>query len=370
MYARTPHGHGPALSVSTSANEQGATRSNGRSWWKLIPGFAISAFFLWRTLRAIRLDRLHSLRLVHPLMLLAALLFIAAGYSLRAYRWWCMLRRSHHPKYGACFRILFTSLAANNFLPFRIGDFMRIFAYAGDVNASSSTVLSTVILERLLDICGLLVFLVASLWGAASQLPPVPLHGGHISVLRLAEVLLVPASLGLGLLLFGTRALQAITNAVVQGLPSGPRTEKMQHWALLLFDAVLHLTFLERLWLLALTGGAWLLEGFNFVSCEKMIGLQSGPRGPWVALAFSNLSFLLPSAPGGIGPFELTAKMGMQSQGTPAADAAIYAVLVHVIVFVSITLVGGIAFVLHRAHRKALGTPIAEDLAALPTEMP
>ncbi len=60
-------------------------------------------------------------------------------------------------------RVFLTSLAANNMLPLRIGDVMRIFTYAADLNATPSMILSTVILEKLLDMFSLVVLLVVTL---------------------------------------------------------------------------------------------------------------------------------------------------------------------------------------------------------------
>ncbi len=342
-----------------------ASQGTSRNAWKLIPGFAISGYFLWNTLRSIRLDRLHALRVVHPVWLVGIVAAVCASYTLRAYRWWFVMR-GNHARFGACFRVLLTSLAANNILPFRIGDFMRIFAYAPDVNAPSSTVLSTVILERLLDIFMLLLFLVVTLLGVSVPLAPVTVHGHSFSVIHVAGAVLVVAGLGLGLLLFGTRLLHRVTEWLVTRYGNGPRTRKMSEWALLLFDAVLRLSFAGRLWLLVVTAVVWFCEGMIFVSTAQVIGLASGPRGPWLAEALSNLSFLVPSAPGGIGPFEASAKLAMQSQGVDAGGAAVYALLVHVVVFFAVTSVGGIAFLMHRKERGAATKPLAEDLAALP----
>ncbi len=339
--------------------------SESRSYWKLIPGFAISAYFLWRTLASIRLDRLRSMHLVHPAWVVLVVLAVSSGYTLRAYRWWFMLRRNQ-ASFGASFRVLLTSLAANNILPFRIGDFMRIFAYASDVNAPSSTVLSTVLLERLLDIFMLLLFLVMALQGLESRFAPVAWHGHSFGVLHLAGLVLILAAIGLGLLLFGTRLLHGITEKLVKRYGMHERTLKIGEWALLLFDAVLHLSFFGRIWLLIVSVLVWAFECLIFVATAQAIGMNSGPRGPWLAAILSNLSFLLPSAPGGIGPFEASAKIAMQSQGADAAGAAIYALLVHVVVFFAVTGVGGIAFLLHLSRRGSLTQPLAQDLAALP----
>jgi uncharacterized protein (TIRG00374 family) len=347
---------------------QNEKNSNTRKYWKLIPGFAISGYFLWRVLRDLKVDRLHAMRLSHPIWIAVFVAFIVGDYALRGYRWWYMLRPVK-ASYVACVRVLLTSLAANNILPFRIGDFMRIFAYAPDVNAPSSTVLSTVLLERLLDIFMLFVFLVLGLYGADAGFPRHIIHGHSFGVEQLAIILLTVAAIGLGLLLFGTRLLQRITNSLVRRYGSHPRTQKLGEWAVLLFDAVLHLTFVGRVWLLVITAFVWFCESVVFLSAAKMVGILSGPRGPWLAASLSNLSFMLPSAPGGIGPFEGSAKLSMQSQGATADDAALFALLVHVLIWFAITAVGGIGFLVHRAARGAMSKPLAQELAAVPVEL-
>ena len=366
------HDGGFCHASSTTCPERcrlsGSPSHSARNLWKLIPGFGISAFFLWRVLRALNMDRLRSMRLVHPAWIAVLVFFFLADYGLRGYRWWFMLR-SVKARLGACMRVLMTSLAANNILPFRIGDFMRIFAYAPDVNAPSSTVLSTVLLERLLDIFMLFAFLVVGLHGADANFPPVAVRGHSYGVLRLAEFILVVAALGLGLLLFGTALLHRITKKLVAKFGQHPRTHKLGEWSVLLFDAVLHLSFAGRVWLLVVTAMVWASESMVFVSFAKMIAIPSLPRGPWIAAALSNLSFLLPSAPGGIGPFEASGKVAMQSQGAIASDAALYALLVHVVTFVAITAIGGIAFLVHRTARKGENKPLTEDLAALPSDL-
>ena len=123
----------------------------GRSLWKTVPGLLISAFFLWYTFRNISFAEIRALRLVAPMWIAGVLAFTAASYTLRCVRWTRMMR-STGARFGVCARVLMTSLAANNILPFRIGDVMRIFTYAPDLGAAPSAILSTVILEKLLDV--------------------------------------------------------------------------------------------------------------------------------------------------------------------------------------------------------------------------
>ena len=152
---------------------------------------------------------------------------------------------------------------------------------------------------------------------------------------------------------------------IIARFGKGPRATKLAEWAALLFDAVLKLSFAGRVWLLVLTAGVWTCESMVFVSCARIVGAMRGPRGPWLAAALSNLSFLIPSAPGGIGPFEASAKVAMQSQGALASDAALYALLVHVIIFFAISAVGGAGMIVHRVRRSGV-TKLIEEAAEAP----
>ena len=346
------------------------SKNRKREIWKLIPGFAISGFFLWRTIRSIHYDDLRSMHVVHPVWIAVMTLFLLASYTLRIYRWWFMLRRSGAAGFGVCSRVLLTSFAANNVLPFRIGDFLRVFTYAGDLNASSSTILSTVILERLLDIFTLLLFLVALLVGSAHALPPVVMRGHELNVLHFAEPVLLLCAMGLVLLLFGAPLLQRIVEALVRRMPQGARAEKVQRWALLLFDAVLKLSFAGRVLLLVSSVTIWLCEGMIFVSISRMLAIDVLPRGPWLAVALSNLGFLIPSSPGAIGVYESFCKAAMTSQGAAPGISGLYGILVHVVVFFSVTIAGGVAFLAHRVARGPASRPLRDDLADLPSDLP
>jgi uncharacterized membrane protein YbhN (UPF0104 family) len=146
------------------------TREKRLSLLKTLPGLAISGFFIWWTYirvgangkRGFDPEAFHGLRIVSAPWLLAVLVFSVTGYTIRCYRAWSMLRPVG-ARFSVCSRVFMTSLAANNVLPLRIGDVMRIFTYAGDMNATPSMVLSTVILEKLLDVFTLAALFVGTM---------------------------------------------------------------------------------------------------------------------------------------------------------------------------------------------------------------
>ena len=54
---------------------------------------------------------------------------------------------------------MFASVAANNVLPFRAGDLLRTFGFNKRLSISSATSLTTLIVERLLDLLMVIFFL-------------------------------------------------------------------------------------------------------------------------------------------------------------------------------------------------------------------
>lgn len=334
--------------------------SHGRNILKTLPGLAVSAFFLWLTFRKVSFHALMSLHLVSPIWIAGIAVFMFAGYTLRVHRWYRMLQSSCQPKFSACARVLMTSFAANNILPFRIGDLMRVFTYASDLKASTSTILSTVILERVLDIFTLVLFLVATIW-----------HGTHLPfphIRRVAVSMLAAASAGLLILLLGAKTLESPLRRLLAMLPQSPKFQKVEEWLFLALDAIRNIGVFGTLLLLAESIVIWSCEGMIFVSCARLLGVDVHFLAPWQALVLSNLSYMLPSTPGAIGTFEYFAKIAMTTHHVPETLAALYAVLVHVVILSAITAVGGIYFLVHRYHMSTRASLI-EEIETLPESL-
>src|SRR5258705_73582 len=205
-----------------------ATTSN-RNLLKTVPGLLISGFFLWYTFRGISFNQILALRAVHPAWILGVLGFTAASYTLRCVRWSQMMprmQRSIRTHFLVCARVLMTSMAANNILPLRIGDVMRIFTYAGDLGASPSIILSTVILEKLLDIFVLVLMFVTTVGRVATP---------HLRLI--ANISLGISAIGLLVLLVAARSLQAPIQRLFTRLPVNPKLAKIEHWITLALDA-------------------------------------------------------------------------------------------------------------------------------------
>lgn len=342
------------------------TRERRLSLLKMLPGLAISVFFLWWTYirvgpngkRGFDPEAFHGLHVVSPAWIVGVVAFAVVGYGTRCYRAWAMLK-SAGAKFGVCARVFMTSLAANNVLPLRIGDVMRIFTYASDVNATPSMVLSTVILEKLMD-----VFTLAILFVGTMRV------GGKVSphVQMVAEVGMAVSVVGLLVMVFGAQTLEPVLQRAFAGTQNA-KLKKVEHWLLLALDCVRQIGVAGSLMLVVYSLIAWACECLMYVSMAKVIGLSVAPTGPWQATAEANLSFLIPSSPGGIGPFELACKDAMTRYGASPAASALYGLLIHLWLIVAITAVGGAMFLVHRLHR-ARRKPLLEEIETLPAALP
>jgi uncharacterized protein (TIRG00374 family) len=331
--------------------------SKAKNLLKTLPGLAISAGFLWYTFSKISFADLRAVRLVSPAWVAGVLAFTLASYTLRCVRWTRMMR-STGAKFGVCARVLMTSLAANNILPLRIGDIMRVFTYAGDLGASPSAILSTVILEKLLDIFVLVLLFTLTMGSHASA---------HSKTL--AETLLAISTAGLLVLILGARALKGPLDRFFAKHSSNKKIAKLEHFIMLAVDCLLEIGIVGSLLLLAQSVVIWACEGMIFFSAAQLIGLVTDRTGPWAAVAVANLSYLIPSSPGAIGTLDLAVTEDLAMHGAAAAQAAPFALLVHAWLLISVTGAGGLIFLIHRARRPE-HKPLLEEIETLPDELP
>lgn len=266
--------------------------------------------------------------------------------------------RSIRSHFIVCARVLMTSLAANNILPLRIGDVMRIFTYADDLGASPSVILSTVILEKFLDIFVLVLMFVSTVGRVATP---------HLRLI--AEISLAISAIGLLILLVAARSLQAPIQRLFTRLPANPKLAKIEHWITLALDATGRLGVTGSLLLLIQTVIIWTCEGMIFASAIFLLGIPVDRIAPWLSVSFANLSYLIPSSPGAIGPFELAVKTSLVNHGASMAQAAVFGLAIHAWLLISVTGAGGIIFLAHRI-RIHNTRPLFVEIEELPTELP
>ncbi|MDE1177402.1 MAG: lysylphosphatidylglycerol synthase domain-containing protein [Edaphobacter sp.] len=184
-----------------------------------------------------------------------------------------------------------------------------------------------------------------------------------------ADAAVVISVIGLFVLMFGAAHLEAPFKKLFAALPAHKLVQKLEHWLLMAIETLRQLGIAGSATLLLQSFIVWFCEGMIFVSAARLIGLSTDALGPWEAVSFANLSYMLPSSPGAIGPFEWATKSALVSHGAPQANAAVFGLAIHAWMLVSVTGAGGIIFLLHRI-RTHNHTPLLQEIETLPEELP
>ncbi|MDP2727257.1 MAG: lysylphosphatidylglycerol synthase transmembrane domain-containing protein [Dehalococcoidia bacterium] len=263
------------------------------------------------------------------------------GVWLRAVRWQRLLLPVKAIQARDLFPYTVLGFMANNVLPLRIGELVRAYLLGEKESISKTSILATILVERVLDALTLLFFALV-----ISFLVPLP------DWLRTMVTIAGLAFLGVLVLAvaatFLSGATLALTGVLVRVLPGSwrPRIENLVR---LFLDGLGSLrqgrvlgtvSFLSLLIWLAETG-LFLLVGYGFRLFLPFHAFL-------LTMSAANLGISVPSSQGGIGPFEFLASRTLSLFQVDPNQAVAYAFVVHAAVLVPITLLG--FFYLWREH--------------------
>jgi uncharacterized protein (TIRG00374 family) len=106
-------------------------------------------------------DLWESLKQADYVWLIPAMILTLASLILRAFRWHCLLSPAATTRFTDLFSAINICFMANNFLPARSGEFIRAALIGTKYRVSISTVLATVVLERIFDaMCVMSLFII------------------------------------------------------------------------------------------------------------------------------------------------------------------------------------------------------------------
>lgn len=310
---------------------------------RLAIGISLAALFLWLVFRKVSLQELlNSLHEVNFALMAAALIAFFIGYSCRIERWRLMLTHERSDlDWVGCAGPLMASVAANNVLPFRAGDLLRAFAFNRRLGISAATSVTSLLVERLLDLLMIvtLLGLAFTYFGTGSPQMYLGVGGAFlitgaavISFVLLFPNLFAPMALALGRLValvepqIGQKLLQQIDKcfSALQQMARGPTMIRLVFWSAL----------------------AWICEGLVFWFTAMALPSIQSPAAAWMALPIGTLATVIPSTPGYVGTFDFFTVRAMTSFGNTTPAATAYALLVHALLWLPPTLVGGVYLML------------------------
>jgi glycosyltransferase 2 family protein len=330
-------------------NPARATRSRRRL--RIGVGWVVALVFITLAFRRVSLDAVFSaLTTARTLPLFFALVAVAAGFGMRIVRWWWMLRALEPAlPVRACVRPFLVSIAINNTVPLRVGDVVRAVGFRSALRASAMAVAGTLLVERLLDVVVLLALLFAGLIALGHTVVPRPfvVAGTVVGVL---------AGVGLLSLIFFPALVRRSVTWLIERLPLVPDVVRTRSLRLFeqLFDALLIVRPVGRaLALLAATVVAWGLEGTAYACVAWSLGVDGSLFAPWFALATGTLATMIPSSPGYVGTFDYFAVQGLTAFGASHVVALTFALLIHLLLWLPVTVVGALLLVAPTSRRTA-----------------
>ena len=283
------------------------------------------------------LEHLRNARLVP---LLGAVVLATLTYPLRVVRWQLLLRDVNGRPLPAAplWHAVAIGFMANNILPFRAGELVRLLAATRLARARFSAVLSSVAVERVFD--GLTVVALLSLSLLASDLPPDVAVGG-VSLRHASQVtgLLGAAALAAALLVVAFPV--AAERVVRRLLPAGRLTDRivdliegLRHGlAVLQSPALLAGTIL---WSIVI----WLVNALAFYVAFKAFDIPVGFLGALLLQGILVFGISVQLTPGFLGQFEAAIVAGLALFQIPAGLASSYAIAYHATTFLPIVLLG------------------------------
>lgn len=319
--------------------------------FQFLTGLVLAGVFLWLALRNLSREEItQALADVRWGWALAALAAFFAGYACRIERWKLMLSKDNPGlHWRQCAGPFFACVAANNVLPLRAGDVLRAFAFNARLGIGTTVSVTSMFVERILDLIAVIALLGAALWALDVRTSDVLGVSGPVLALALA---------GLVALLAFPRLLRWVLGLLARAssrLPQGLGARLASAFAKAddLFGDLARRNSLAGLSLWTVL--AWIAEGCVFWFAALALPGITQAASAWLAAAVGTLSTVIPSTPGYVGTFHYFTAQSMLALGNPPAAAAAYAILVHALLWLPATVAGGLYFLFRQV-------PLPQDM--------
>jgi len=307
-------------------------------------GVVLFIFMLWY----VGVDRLWlSFGKASPTVLAVTASAFAISYLVRAWRWKIILSPVKNPvKFTNALWITTIGFLVNAVIPVRVGEFMRAFILDGKERVGFLEGFSSVVVERLLDLLG-----IVALGLIALMLLPlgISLPDWLVNSLRVVAVLTVT---GLVVVIAGTRfesRLIRISTRVLRtvSLPAKWR-EKTLNFIKSLLDGAKVMSQNPRLLTstVALTFMLWMTQFAGFYFLFKAFSYDVSSVLILLGFIFVTMTFILPAAPGYVGTYEIFWSVIFVGLGLTQLDTLLaMGVVAHLITLLVIFVLGCVGVV-------------------------
>ena len=322
-------------------------------------GLVVSVIFLALALRNVRFGEVYE-HLSHTRygFLLASMVAGLVMTWARGMRWGLLFHPAS-PRRGTLVSATIIGYTANNFLPLRAGEMIRVYL-AAQTGVSFWAVMATLAVERTLDLLVILLFL-----GGVVAAVPVP------AIVRDGALILVVIDAVLIVGLFALAAWPArLKRMLLTPLRRWPVTsERAERWLGHFIEGVQCLRPGRHVIpLLAWTVAVWAVNILGLWLAMAAAGLAVPPSATLTVLVFTGLGLAVPSGPGYLGTLEFFVTLALGIYGVSTSQALGFAVLLRVANMIPITIAGVLLLAVRnlslgevsRAARNLRATPVSQ----------
>jgi uncharacterized protein (TIRG00374 family) len=307
--------------------------------WQFWLGVAISAVLIWWTLRGFKLaDAWEAVQHANYLWIIPGVVVYFGAVWARTWRWHYLLRPLKRVPLGKLFPIVVIGYMGNNVYPARAGEFIRAYVLKRNENVSASASFATIVVERIFDGIVMLMFVLVAL----------PLAPTLPDWLRQVVVLGGVAFFGALLVFLVLASAPDRFAAVYNGIVARFIPARLRPGVVGILDrfveglACLRSPF-DLLMIFVTSLVIWLTETVKYWFVMHAFPGHGFPVSFFALMLMNgvvNLATAIPSAPGYVGTFDTPGIEILKVFGVEAATAAGYTVVLHVALWLPITLLG------------------------------
>ncbi|MEL6307515.1 MAG: lysylphosphatidylglycerol synthase transmembrane domain-containing protein [Chloroflexota bacterium] len=268
-----------------------------------------------------------------------AWLFVgAAGYffavAVIAWRWQFLLRALRPISLPPLTQIVAIGYMGNNVYPLRAGEALRLFLLKRNHDVPVAGAATTVVIERVFDGIVMLSFILLGLLLVDVTSEQIQL------VLSIA----VPVFGIAVVVFFGLAAFPNLLRRVVEFF-AGFLPERIREIVLSLSDSIIEglgslRSPLNLLGAIFASYATWAIEAGVYWIVMWAFGLDLGYPVALLVVGTVNLAGLIPASPGMVGVYEFFVSAVMVAVGIDNGTALAYAIVVHIVIWLPVTLVG------------------------------
>ncbi len=323
----------------------------------LLLGIAISAFFLYLVLPGLDFAAAAAtLRTANYWWILPGVAVYFVGLWARTWRWHYMLRPLKSVPLGRLFPVVCIGYFGNNVYPFRAGEVIRSYILKRKEEVPFASSLATVLIERIFDGLVMLLFVFVAL-----PFAPIPVDYRN-AVVVLTVLLFAATGVFIWMAVQPQRVARFYTWVADRLLPQRLRMRTDDLYERFMAglsslsrgsDVLMIFATSVVIWLMETVKYWFIMHAFPFQVSFIVLMLMNG---------IVNLATTLPSAPGYVGTFDTPGINILTAFGVAKEMAASYTLLLHVALWVPVTVVGAYYFFFQERMHWGDFTVAAEDV--------